>query len=252
MGIEKAAPFVSFILGTVIGSFLNVCIYRLPRKESIISPPSHCPSCNESIAWYDNVPIFGWLMLKGKCRKCGNPISAEYPIVEFVTGLMFLLTYLRYGLSPYLPLFLILFSAFLVIAFIDFKHQIIPDMITLPGIAVGIAASFALNHITPKGSIIGLLVGGGLFFLIALLSRGGMGGGDIKLMAMIGTFVGWPGVAVTTMIGSTLGAIIGIALMILGKKGRKSQIPFGPFLVIGAVIYILWGGHIIRWYLYSI
>ncbi len=252
MGIAKIAPFMSFILGSVIGSFLNVCIYRLPRKESIISPPSHCPSCNESIAWYDNIPIFGWLMLRGKCRKCGNPISPEYPIVEFVTGLLFLFTYLRYGLSPYLPMFLLLFSAFLVIALIDFKHQIIPDMITLPGIAVGIAASFALNHITPKASIIGLLVGGGLFFLIALLSRGGMGGGDIKLMAMIGTFVGWPGVAVTTMIGSTLGAIIGIALMIMGKKGRKSQIPFGPFLVIGAAIYILWGGHIIRWYLYSI
>ncbi|MBU2590716.1 MAG: prepilin peptidase [Nitrospinota bacterium] len=252
MGIAKIAPFISFILGTIIGSFLNVCIYRLPRKESVVSPPSHCRSCDSRIAWYDNVPIVSWLVLRGKCRGCGSPISIEYPIVEFVTGLIYLFTYLRYGQSPYLVIYLLLFSAFLVIAIIDFKHQIIPDMITLPGTAIGIAAPFFLNYMTPKASIIGLLVGGGLFFLIALLSRGGMGGGDIKLMAMIGTFVGWPGVLVTTMIGSLLGAIVGIALMIMGKKGRKSQIPFGPFLIIGATVYILWGGYIIRWYLYSI
>lgn len=251
MGIAKIALFISFILGTIIGSFLNVCIYRLPRKESVVSPLSHCRSCDSRIAWYDNVPIVSWLILRGNCRRCGSPISIEYPIVEFITGLIYLFTYIRYGQSPYLVIYLLLFSAFLVIAVIDFEQKIIPDMITLPGIAVGITASFFLNYITPKASIIGLLVGGGLFFLIAILSRGGMGGGDIKLMAMIGTFIGWLGVIVTTMIGSMLGAIVGIALMIMRKKGRKSQIPFGPFLVLGATIYILWGGYIIRWYLSS-
>lgn len=255
-----------FILGLIVGSFLNVCIYRLPRNVSIISPPSSCPACNTPIKPYDNIPVLSYIFLRGKCRKCREKISMRYPVVELLNGIFYAAVFYFFGLGWHLPFLLFFSSAMIVITFIDLDFQIIPDKITLPGIVIGlIGASFllpdpftpSLHHsITPllpivgfKNSIAGIFLGGGLFYLIAILSRGGMGGGDIKMMAMIGAFMGWKGVLLTTFLGSLAGSIFGIFLMIFRGKGRKTKIPFGPFLAFGAVVTMFFGGEILKWYL---
>ncbi|MBI1824206.1 MAG: prepilin peptidase [Nitrospirae bacterium] len=237
-----------FILGTLIGSFLNVVIYRIPREESIVFPSSHCPLCRHPIFWYDNIPLFGFLFLKGRCRFCHGAISIRYPFVEAMNGLGYLFLVHQFGLSWIWLAYSLLYSSLLAVTFIDLDHQIVPDVITLPGLVIGVIIS---STILPTGlinSLIGLFLGGGLFYLVALVSRGGMGGGDIKLIAMIGAFAGWKAVLLTIFISAFTGSVLGIILMIFKGKSRKYPVPFGPFLALGAMISILWGNPIIYWY----
>ncbi|MBI3016070.1 MAG: prepilin peptidase [Candidatus Tectomicrobia bacterium] len=239
----------AFVLGTTIGSFANVCIFRLPRRQSLIAPASHCPRCNAAILPHQNVPILSYLFLRGRCARCREPISVRYPLVELLTGVLFLLVYRKLGPTWQGVEAAVLLSALVVVSFIDLEHKLVPDMITLPGIAVGLLFGFlvSMNHVLDL--LLGVLLGGGLFYLIALVSRGGMGGGDIKLIAMIGAFVGWQLTLVTIFAGILLGSLVAIALLILGLKGRKDMIPFGPFLALGAVGALFYGKVIIFWYL---
>ncbi|HAK88771.1 MAG TPA: prepilin peptidase [Nitrospiraceae bacterium] len=251
-----------FIFGLIVGSFLNVCIHRIPRGKSIVSPSSACPACNTPIKPWDNIPVLSYIILRGKCRKCGEGISIHYPTVELLNAALYWSVLNSFGIGWHLPVVLAFASAMVVITFIDLDFQVIPDVITLPGIIIGlISASFllpdpfslqpsalSLSIVGFKNSVTGLLLGGGLFYLIAVLSRGGMGGGDIKMMAMVGAFMGWKAVFLTTFIGSLTGSIVGISLMVFKGKGRKTKIPFGPFLALGSLITLFFGGEIIRWY----
>lgn len=241
------------LVGLAIGSFLNVCIYRLPRSLSLISPPSMCPSCQTPIRFYDNVPILSYLWLRGRCRFCGAGFSLRYPVVELVSGLFAVAVFDRYGFS-WESLFLYgLIGALLVITFIDIDYQIIPDVISLPGIVIGFLASFLVGYITYKESLIGIILGGGLLLSVAwgyylLTKKEGMGGGDIKLLAMLGAFLGWKGVIVTILAASAIGTLAGIAVALRTGGGRKLAIPFGPFISLGAILYVFFGTQMIEWY----
>jgi len=249
---------IIFVIGAVIGSFLNVCIYRVPRNLSIISPASRCPSCNMPIKPYDNIPFLSYILLGGKCRVCKAGISFRYPLVELLNAVLFVFVVWRFGFAWHTVIYGIPCSALVVITFIDLDFQIIPDAITLPGILIGIVAGSLLmpdpfirtSLLGFKASVIGLLAGGGLFYAIAVLSRGGMGGGDIKMMAMVGALMGWKSVLLTIFLGSLTGAVFGIFLMISKGKGRKTKIPFGPFLALGTVITLFYGQEIFSWYFY--
>jgi leader peptidase (prepilin peptidase)/N-methyltransferase len=239
-----------FLFGAIVGSFLNVCIYRIPRKESLVFPGSHCPACNAPIRFYDNIPILSWIFLFGKCRRCKNPISIQYPLVEAINAGGYLYLYSRFSLSGQMFLYALFFSSLVVITFIDLHHKIIPDVISLPGIGIGLFASL---FILPPGFVdaaIGAALGWALFYSIAVISKGGMGGGDIKLIAMIGAFLGWKKMLLTIMIGAFAGSVVGIALMILYHKSRKYAVPFGPFLALGAMASLFWGTTLIDWYLH--
>lgn len=238
-----------FILGASIGSFLNVCIYRLPLKQSIVSPSSHCPDCNTPIRFYDNIPVVSFLILRGRCRKCRSKISIQYVLVEILNAVGYIFLFRKFGLSPEFILYAILFSSLVVVSGIDLYYKIIPDIITLPGIIVGIIGSVSVLPVGFKSSITGILIGGGLFYIVAVVSRGGMGGGDIKLIAMIGAFLGWTDVIITIMLASFLGAVVGIFIMIVFGKGRKYAVPFGPFLSIGGIISLFFSRVILEWYL---
>jgi leader peptidase (prepilin peptidase) / N-methyltransferase len=241
------------LIGMCIGSFLNVCIYRLPHGHSIVSPPSSCPVCNASIKWYDNIPVVSYILLKGRCRRCKTPISVRYPMVELLTGLFALITCMEFGLTFFALIYFFFITALLVITFIDIDHRIIPDIISLPGIPLGVAASFVLPDIGWLNSLLGILAGGGSLLLIAwgyqlIRGKDGMGGGDIKLLAMIGAFLGWKGVFFTIMASSFTGTAVGIVMMLRAGKGMKMALPFGPFLATGAILYIFLGPQIIHWY----
>ena len=248
----------AFAFGLVTGSFLNVCICRIPKNESVIFPPSHCPFCNYRIRWYDNIPLVSYLLLRGRCRGCGAHISFIYPLVEFLNGFLTMSLFWRFGLSlSFLALFLFC-SALVVITFIDMEHQIIPDRISLPGIVAGFLFSF-LNLSLPLqtwlGSLAGILLGGGSLLLVAscyqwLTGKEGMGGGDIKLLAMMGAFLGWKAVLFIIFSGSLVGSVVGVSMMLIQKKDSKLAIPFGPYLAFGAVLYIFYGGQLIQWYLH--
>ncbi len=244
-----------FIFGICTGSFMNVCIYRLPASKSIINPArSICPNCGNIIRFYDNIPILGYLWLKGKCRHCSSPITFRYLLVELAGGFFALCAYFKFGITIEAFVYYALISSLLVITFIDIDHQIIPDVITLPGIPIFFFASFTLAAVTCKDSLLGILAGGGSLLLIAvtynlLTKKEGMGGGDIKLLAMIGAALGWKGVLFTIFIGSAIGTLVGIILMLRTRRGLKLAIPFGPFLSMGAIIYIFFGSSIINWYL---
>ena len=245
---------VSIILGTLVGSFLNVCILRLPQEESIVWPGSHCPQCKNPIKFYDNIPLISYLLLKGRCRDCHRPISFQYPLIEGITGLASLILFMKFGPSLSYLLYFIFVAALIVITVIDLYHQIIPDVISLPGIGVGLLASLIIPQITLFNSLIGILLGGGSLFLVAtvyhwLFKREGMGGGDVKLLAMIGAFLGWKAVILTILLGSLIGSMIGIMVMVSKGKDFKYAIPFGPFLSVGAVIAIFYQNEIIFWYL---
>lgn len=244
-----------FIFGMCIGSFLNVCIYRVPSTKSIIDPRrSICPSCGNNIAFYDNIPVLSYFILKRRCRHCKAPISLRYPLVEIAGGFFALCIFLRYGLTFEALIYYAFIASLLVITFIDIDHQIIPDIITLPGIPLCFLASFLLPAMTYKDAIFGLFLGGGSLFIVAwayhlIRKKEGMGGGDIKLLAMIGALIGWKGVLFTIFFASAVGTLSGILLMLNEKKGMKLAIPFGPFLSLGAISYIFFGRIIIRWYL---
>lgn len=244
----------AFIYGAVVGSFLNVCICRLPENRSVVSPPSSCPLCSYRIKWYDNIPIVSYILLGGKCRSCRARISMRYPLVEIINGLLTLMLFIKFGPTlSFLALF-ILCSSLVVITFIDFDHQIIPDVISLPGIAVGFAFSFFLPWLGWKDSLIGLLAGGGSLLLVAygyqlLTGKDGMGGGDVKLLAMLGAFLGWRSILFIIFSASLVGSVIGVGLMLARGRDSKLPIPFGPFLALGAILYIFYGSRIIDWYL---
>jgi len=245
----------SIIFGAMVGSFLNVCIYRLPKEESIIWPRSHCPTCKKMIRFYDNIPLISYLLLRGRCRYCKGPISLQYPLVEGITALSSLFLIIKFGPSLSYLFYFAFVAALIAITVIDLYHQIIPDGISLPGIGVGLLASLVIPQITFFNSLMGILLGGGSLFLVATLyewifKREGMGGGDVKLLAMIGAFLGWKAVILTILLSSLIGSITGILIMILKGKDFKYAIPFGPFLSMGAVIALFYGENLIRWYLY--
>jgi leader peptidase (prepilin peptidase)/N-methyltransferase len=254
-----------FAFGAVLGSFLNVCAYRIPADRSVVSPASHCPLCGSPIRFYDNIPIASYILLLGRCRACKGSISPEYPVVEALTAAFTVLLYLRFGPTPELVVYLIFTASLIVITFIDLRHHIIPDVISLPGIGVGLASSTVLawSGGMPQpwagvlNSLAGILAGGGVLFIVAAayyLATGkeGMGGGDIKLLAMIGAFLGWKGVLVTLFIGSFAGALAGGLLMLFFGKDRKYAVPFGPFLALGAVVYLFLGEALIGWYMMKV
>ncbi|MGE4545121.1 MAG: A24 family peptidase [Pedobacter sp.] len=243
-----------FIFGAIIGSFLNVCIFRIPKGGSIIKPGSRCPSCGTSIPWYFNIPILSYLLLRGRCASCSVKISIRYPLVEALAGWFFLLIFLRFGLTWSTPVYWVLVGSLVVISFIDFDHQIIPDVISLPGIPIGFILTFFVAGLSWRDSLLGILVGGGSLACVAgiyyLLTRNeGMGMGDIKLLAMLGAFMGWKAILPTIFLGSLIGSLVGVPLMLIKRASGKLAIPFGPFLSMGAIIYLLWGGDLISWYL---
>src|SRR4030042_4150290 len=244
---------ISIIFGALVGSFLNVCIVRLPKEESIVTPGSHCPQCNNPINFYDNIPLISYLLLGGKCRYCNKPISIQYPLIEGITALSSFLLFVKFGATLSYLFYFSFVSALIVITVIDLYHQIIPDVISIPGIGVGLLGSLIIRYITFPNSLIGILVGGGSLFLVATLyqwffKREGMGGGDVKLLAMIGGFLGWKSVILTILLSSFIGSIVGIAIMLLKGKDFKYAIPFGPFLSLVAVISLFYGETLITWY----
>lgn len=241
-----AATIAAFVLGTIAGSFLNVVIYRLPRGESLVRPRSHCPHCGAQISARDNIPIVSFLMLRGRCRACRAPIAWRYPLVELAAGLLVIAAWLRDGSWLEIAASFLFLLSLLAVFFIDLTHQIVPNAITYPGIVVGLL--FAAG----QGRFIeGLLAaaGAGAFFLIvALVSRGGMGGGDIKLAMMMGAFLGWPAIVVAMLIAFTGGAAVGVALIATGRRTRKDPIPFGPALAVGGMIALFFAGPLVDWY----
>lgn len=242
-----------FVFGAIIGSFLNVCIVRLPEERSIVTPPSHCPTCRRDIAWYDNVPLLSYLVLRGRCRGCGVRISPRYPAVELLTGALAVALWWRLGPTLAFAGYFVFAAALVTITFIDLDHRVIPDVISLPGIAVGLAVSLVSPLVTPVDAVLGALAGGGVLLGIALgyqAIRGqeGMGGGDVKLLAMIGAFLGWQSVFVTLMVASLIGSLIGVAVMLYQRADTKLAIPFGPFLACGALVALFFGDRILAFY----
>jgi len=241
------------VLGACVGSFLNVCIYRLPRRESLAWPGSHCTSCTRSLAWYENIPIVSWVVLRGRCRTCRAPISWMYPIVEVTTALVFVIGYLLYGLTP-LAAVRVLFGCALIVLFVtDLQHKILPNVITVPGIAIG----FACSLFVPPGwrdSLIGIVAGGGVLFALAeayyrVRGQEGLGMGDVKLLGMIGAFLGWKLVLLTLVLASFAGSLAGGVMIASGRGSMKYALPFGTFLAVGALVAAIWGMPIVDWYL---
>jgi len=244
---------VLFCYGLIVGSFLNVCIYRLPRRDSIISPRSHCPQCNKPIPWYDNIPLLSFLLLKGKCRFCGSQISYIYPLVEFVTASLFLITYLKWSLSLQLVIDLLFICILIPLLFIDLFHYILPNSITIPGLIIGFVLSFINQRISWLDSLLGILLGAGMLLSISIFyhyvkKMEGMGMGDVKMIAMIGAFLGWKLTLLTVILGSFLGALVGITIIIKTKEGLKKQLPFGSFLSLAALISLFYGQQLINSY----
>jgi len=245
-----------FFVGLCVGSFLNVCIYRIPNERSIVRPASACPGCGTPIRWYDNIPVVSYILLGGRCRSCKTKVSPRYPIVELLTGLFALVIWIQFGPTWKSLIYFFFIAALLVTTFIDIDHQIIPNEISLPGIPIGFALSFLPGGPTWVESLIGIVVGGGSLWAVIwiyylLTGRQGMGFGDVKLLAMIGAFTGWRGVLFTIMVSSLIGTIVGVAEMMRTRKGMKLAIPFGPFLAIGAVLYLFFGPQLIQWYLHG-
>lgn len=239
--------------GLVVGSFLNVCIARWPEDESVVTPRSHCRRCLEPIKWYDNVPVLSYLLLGRRCRACKAVIPLRYPLVELLTaGLA--LAVLAAGFEPRLAILMFaLGAALLVVTFIDIDHRIIPDAITLPSILVGPAAAFVLDHISVTDSLAGIVVGGGILWLVATLyeklrGREGMGMGDVKLLAMIGGMLGLQGALFTLLLSSVAGATAGLVLVAAKRTRLDTEMPFGPFLALGALVYMFYGTALVAWY----
>jgi leader peptidase (prepilin peptidase)/N-methyltransferase len=243
-----------FIFGLIIGSFLNVVIYRLPEHQSIVSPPSHCPRCGKQIKPYDNIPLLSYIILRGKCRYCGSRISPRYPAVELITGLLAAGLFIKYGFSVDLIGFFILSACLIAITFIDIDHRIIPNTISYPGTIIGFAASFFVSINNPINATIGILTGAGILFATAFIYKAvtgveGMGMGDVKLMAMIGAFLGWEAAIFTIIISAFIGSIVGVSLVLFAGKGRRYAIPYGPFISASAIIYLFYGQTFIHIYL---
>jgi leader peptidase (prepilin peptidase)/N-methyltransferase len=252
--MDSVGLIFAILFGLCLGSFLNVCIYRIPLKKSIVYPSSSCPQCGKKIRFYDNIPLVSYIILRGKCRSCGSAISLRYPVVEAVSGLISAALFMRLGVSPQYFVFLLFAASLVIISFIDLQHRIIPDMISLPGILVGLGVSLLkLTPVSWLDSLIGIIGGGGFLYLVAVLfemltRREGMGGGDIKLLAMIGAWMGWKALPFIILISSITGTLIGAASLIAARKGLRTKIPFGPFLALGALIYLFFGHELVSWF----
>ncbi len=286
-GPQLYIDFIVFAFGAVVGSFLNVCIHRMPLDQSIVSPPSHCPHCNQRIRWADNIPLVSYLALGRKCRNCGANISARYFVVELLTAVLFLLMWLKltqwddppvhgiYFLKG--PIYWVVIAGLIVATFIDFEHYIIPNEITFGGIIVGLVLSAVYPPLQPVDfatawllklvpvampvwgaalfrSVLGMLVGGLTLLVVAtvgemIFKKEAMGMGDVKFLAAIGAFFGWQSTLFTVFMSSLLGGVIGLILVIGSKKGWQSRIPYGPYIAVGALLWMFCGGEIMRWYL---
>jgi leader peptidase (prepilin peptidase)/N-methyltransferase len=250
---DTLATIVFAFVGLCIGSFLNVVIHRLPRGASVVTPPSRCPNCDYLLRWYDNVPVLSWVFLRGRCRKCGTPISIRYPIVEILTMLVFLLHLWVFGWSVLMAVRVVFATALVALFAIDLEHHLLPDRITLPGIVVGLIVSL----VVPPGivdSILGTLLGGGVLWAIGeayyrYAGQQGMGGGDVKMLAMVGAFLGWKLVLVTLVLSSVAGSLIGVLVIALKRGDMKHALPYGTFLALGALAASLVGDRILAWYL---
>ena len=240
-------------LGLAVGSFLNVCIHRVPLGKSVVSPPSRCPGCGYQLRWYDNIPVVSYvLLLRGRCRSCRAPISIRYPIVELLTMAVFLLHWWVFGWTPLMAVRLLFACGLIVLFAIDLEHHLLPNVITLPGIVVGLLASI----VVPPGlwdAVLGTLLGGGVLWLIGeayyrYSGQEGMGGGDVKMLAMIGAFLGWKLVLVTLVLSSIAGSLIGILVIAIRRGGMKYALPYGTFLALGALVASIVGNEIVSWY----
>lgn len=249
---------VAFILGLIGGSFANVCIHRLPRQESVVWPGSHCPQCQAPIHWHDNIPLLSFTLLRGRCRRCGASISWRYPLVELLTGVLFLESVATFGVSLRAVQSMVLGTLLLIVFFVDLDHYIIPNRITYPGIVIGLVfAAVSDGRVDVRhaavAAVTAIALGGGFILVnllsVPLLKQEGMGMGDAKLAAMIGAFLGWPIGAVAILLGVFIGGALGVFLLALRIKGRREQIPFGPALAAGAITAMWWGPSLLNWYL---
>lgn len=245
---------LAFFGGACIGSFLNVCIHRIPRDQSVIRPRSYCPQCEAAIAWYDNIPIISYLALRAKCRHCDARISPRYAVVEALTAFLFTLIWLKYGWSGLTPVYMLVTGGLILATFVDLEHMIIPDRVSIGGVLAGLALSAALPALHGEvralsgviASFIGLLTGAGALWLVAVLGKfafkkDAMGLGDVKLLGAIGAFMGWQGVLFTIMLSSLAGSAVGLLFIFSGRQEWQSRIPYGPYLALAAVIWIIWG-----------
>jgi len=237
------------LIGLVIGSFLNVVIYRLPRGESIVFPPSHCPECDHKLSVLELIPVISYILLRGKCKECDSSISIRYPIVELGTGLLFLLNSIIFQNYIILLSGLIFTSYIIVLSMIDIDYRILPDKLTLSAFMIGLVLSFFRTDIDMLTAIAGALAGGGLLFVVALISKGGLGGGDIKLLLMFGTFLGPLSALASVFLGAIFGLVANIPGLVSGNVGRKTKIPFGPFLGLAALVFWFFGNSFWQWYL---
>lgn len=244
--MSSSALILAGVVGAVLGSFANVVIHRVPRRESIVSPPSRCPRCGTPIRPLDNIPLVSFLLLRGRCRRCRDPISWRYPLVEALMAALAVAVVVVFPDWLSRLAALVLVFLLVVITFIDLDHQLILDRISLPGIAVGLVFAALLGRAVP--SLLSALGAGALIAAIVIVSRGGMGGGDVKLAALMGAFLGWPGIGVALFSGFMVGGIVGMTLLALRLRGRKDPIPFGPALAAGALVGLFWGEAIARWY----
>jgi leader peptidase (prepilin peptidase) / N-methyltransferase len=252
VSLDPAQLTILLLLGLAVGSFLNVCIHRIPLGQSLTMPPSRCPGCDYRLRWFDNIPVVSYILLRGRCRSCRMPISLRYPLVELTTMVLFAVHGEVFGWSALLVPRLLFACAMVVLFAIDLEHQLLPNVITLPGIAIGLISSAVL----PPGivdAIIGVLVGGGVLWLIGeayfrYSGEEGMGGGDVKMLAMIGAFLGWKLVLVTLVLSSVAGSLIGVLVIAVKRGGMKYALPYGTFLALGALIASLVGNQIVNWY----
>ena len=252
MTVDWLTLLFAGVFGAAIGSFLHVCIYRLPRQLSIVTPPSACPNCGRRLAWYENVPLVAYVALGGRCRSCRAAIGARYVLLELITAAIFVLETWYFGLGLLLASRLVLSSALIVLFAIDLEHHLLPNAITLPGIVVGLLFSLAMG--VWADALLGILLGGGsllaLFYAwLWLRHEEALGMGDPKMLAMIGAFLGWRMTLLTLILGSFSGSIVGVGLLVSGRGHRKSMLPFGCFLAIGAAIAATAGPAILDWYL---
>jgi leader peptidase (prepilin peptidase) / N-methyltransferase len=253
---------VAFVFGAIVGSFLNVCIIRIPKGDSIVDPPSHCPSCKTDIRFYDNIPLLSYMALLGRCRACGERISPRYFFVELLMSCLAVALYYQFGFSLAFLASFVFVAALIVISFIDLDVRIVPDVISLPGIVAGllfsVVARYGINDPfelipSPLSALIGVLVGGGFLLALAWAYEAftgveGMGGGDIKLLAMIGAFLGWTSIPFTLFFASFAGSVIGLGFMIGKGVGRRFALPFAPFLCLGALLYLFFGNVLMELY----
>jgi len=252
MDVQSFVILVCGVVGLMVGSFSNVCVYRIPRGESVAFPGSHCPTCNHGIAWYDNIPLLSWLILGGKCRHCSGCISARYPFLEVLMGISWAWLAYHYGLNPVLLQAIILISLLWILTLIDLETGLLPNVLTFPGIVIGLLFAWWFGFFID--ALIGAVAGYGVFWLVArifLLVTGkeGMGYGDFKLLAMLGAFMGWQALPFIVFASSFVGAIVGIIYLKIVNKNRHAEIPFGPYLALAGMLWFLWGEQFLQWYM---